>query len=163
MAARKVYTEQERNAVYVALVANQWNLKRTARDMGVPVSTLRDWKAEWEVDPPAVEEVAEAVGEFLGDAERVRHKALQQLESKLSDATPSALVATVGMLTDKIAMARGLATARTETVHALPSAADMANQLGQALQRALESARERDGDIIDAEIVALPAPSDQQA
>jgi ribosomal protein L22 len=61
------------------------------------------------------------------------------------------------MLQDKVSIAKGLATSRTETVHALPSPQEMAEVLGAVLKGAIQSAQERDLDIIDAEIVALPS------
>lgn len=155
--ARRIFTDEDKARAYVVLTANQDNIKRTARDTGIAESTLRDWKREWaDGGPPDMGLVAEAADDFMHDAERVRHKALAQLEKKLPDATPSALVATVGMLTDKIAMARGLATTRNETVHALPPAEEIAKTLGAAFEAALQAAKGRDLEIIDAEVVELP-------
>lgn len=156
MAARREYTDEEKARVFVALTTNQGNIKRTARDTGLPISTIRNWRNEWEESgPPDTALVEQASGEFLEDAERVRSKALIELERKIPDATPSALVATVGMLTDKISMAKGLATSRTETVHSLPPAEDIAKTLSAAFQAALEVSQQRDDEIIDAEITAI--------
>lgn len=138
----------------MALTVNQGNMKRTARDTGIPESTLRVWRSEWEESgPPDTALVAEAAGEFIDRAEQVRDKALAEMERKIPDATPSALVAMVGMLTDKIAMARGLATSRSETVHSLPPAEEIAKTLSAVFQGALAAAQSRAEDIIDAEIV----------
>lgn len=167
--ARASYTDDDKAKVFVALTANEGNVKRTARETGVPTSTVRRWKNEWSAEgPPDASHLEVAVGEFLEDAERVRHKALRTLEEKLPDATPSALVATVGMLTDKIHVVKGLATSRQETVHTLPPAEDIAKALSAAFSATIASARERDlaideADIIDAEIVALPQSTDEQS
>lgn len=156
MAARKEYTDEERARVFVTLTTNQGNIKRTARDTGLPVSTIRNWRNEWEESgPPDTALVEAASGTFVENAERVRDKALDVLESKLNDATPSALVATIGMLQDKVSIARGLATSRTETVHSLPPAEDIAKTLSAAFQAALDVSQQRDDEIIDAEITAL--------
>ncbi len=157
MAPRRIYTDEDRARAYIVYTANGGNVKRTSRDAGVPSTTLRDWIKEWEENPPAVDLVEQAAGDFLADAERVRDKALVQLEAKLGDATPSALVATVGMLTDKINLTKGLATSRNETVHALPSPAEMAEALTAAFQGALQAAKQRDLEIIDAEVIEPPA------
>lgn len=160
MPPRRIYTDEERASAYVVYTANGGNLKRTARDTGLPVSTLRDWVREWEEDgPPDMSLVAELSGEFISDAERVRGKALAELERKIPDATASALVATVGMLTDKINLSKGLATSRSETVQALPPAEEIATALGAALVGAIEAARSREAEIIDAEVTALPSPA----
>lgn len=156
----RVYSEEDRARAYVIFVSNNENVKRTSRDTGVPEGTLRGWMRSWAAgEIPDTQEVAIVAGEFVEDASRVRDKALIELERKIPDATPSALVATVGMLTDKINLTKGLATSRTETVHALPPAQDIAEVLGAALQRALQAAQERDMEIIDAEITALPPAS----
>lgn len=138
----------------MALTVNQGNLKRTARDTNIPESTLRQWRAEWEESgPPDTSLVVEAAGDFIGEAEAVRDEALAEMRRKIPAATPSALVAMVGMLTDKIAMARGLATSRSETVHSLPPADEIAKTLAAVFQGALDAAQSRAEDIIDAEIV----------
>lgn len=152
--ARATYTDEQRARAYVVLTTNQGNIKRTARDTSLPESTIRRWRDEWEEDgPPDTSLVAEATGDFVQEAERVRDAALAEMERKIPAATPSALVAMVGMLTDKIALARGLATSRSETVHSLPPAEEIARTLGAVLQGALAAAQSRSEDIIDAEIV----------
>lgn len=157
MASRRIYTDEDRARAYIVYTANGGNVKRTSRDAGVPSTTLRDWVKEWETDPPAVDLVQQAAGDFLVDAERVRDAALATLEKKLGDATPSALVATVGMLTDKINLTKGLATSRSETVHALPPPEEIAAALTAAFQGALQAAKDRDQEIIDAEVIEPPA------
>jgi transposase-like protein len=152
--ARRVYTDEDKAAAFVVWKANSNNVKRTARETGVPISTVRRWTLEWEREgPPDTSLVEVAVGDFLSDAERVRHKALNALEEKIPDATPSALVATVGMLTDKIHVVKGIATSRQETVHKLPPAEEIAKTLSTAFSAAIEAARARDADIVEADII----------
>ena len=158
--SRRIYTAEEQARAYVVLETNQGNIMRTARDCNMPETTIRRWKAEWAENPPEQALVAEVVDEeggFVENAERVRDKALATLEGKLDKATPSALVATIGMLQDKVSIARGLATSRNETVHALPSPEEIAKTLGAVLAGAIEAAQARDADIIDVELIALPA------
>lgn len=156
--SRKTYTPEEMARAYVVLETNQGNVKRTARDCNLPESTIRRWRDTWQEDgPPDLDVVTEATGDFVEDAERVRDKALRVLEGKLDSATPSALVATIGMLQDKVSIAKGLATSRTETVHALPSPQEIADTLGAVLQGAILAAKARDHDIVDAELIELPS------
>lgn len=152
--SRKTYTPEEMARAYVVLETNQGNVKRTARDCNLPESTIRNWRDLWaEAGPPDIEVVEAATGDFVDNAERVRDKALTVLEGKLDSATPSALVATIGMLQDKVSIARGLATSRTETVHALPSPEEIARTLGSVFAGVIEAAQARDRDIIDAELI----------
>lgn len=153
-----MYTEDERARAYIVFATNNGNMRRTSRDTAIPVSTLHKWAADWDINPPDVADIEAAAGDFLDSAKRVRDAALLELERKLPKATASALVATVGMLQDKISIASGLATSRQETVHTLPPAEDIANVLGAALQAALSAARERDTEIIDAGVVRELSP-----
>lgn len=119
MAGKAQYSDNDKARVYVCLRANGGNIKRTVRDTGVPASTIRHWRTEWDSDeasPPDVSLVALEATTFVEEAERVRDKALSELERKIPTATPSALVAMVGMLSDKIALVRGLATDRKSVV-----------------------------------------------
>jgi transposase-like protein len=156
----RTYSDDDRARAYVYLTANEGNLKRTARETNIPISTLRQWRDGWVADgPPDTAEVVIIAGEFVADAERVRNKALIEMERKIPDATPSALVAMVGMLTDKLNIAQGLATSRNETVHKLPSGEEIKAILGPVLQKALAAASTRDDEIQDAEFVPLDNPA----
>ena len=155
--SRKTYTPEQMARAYVVLETNMGNVKRTARDMNLPESTVRRWRDQWAEDgPPSTELVEPETLDFVENAERVRDAALVALEGKLDSATPSALVATIGMLQDKVSIARGLATSRNETVHALPSPEAIAAALGAVMQGAIDAARARHDDIIDAELIELP-------
>ena len=159
--SRRIYTDEERARAYVTLLANLGTVRRTARDTGLPEATLREWKNTWEQDgPPDVSLVEAEVKGFVERAERVRDKALDRLERLIEDdkVPPAQLVATVGMLQDKVSVARGLATSRTETVHALPDADAIREALGAVFRGAVEAARQRDADIIEAEVIEEQAP-----
>ena len=163
MAGKPQYAEADKARAFICLQANQGNIKRTARDTGIPVSTIRHWKTQWEAEPdssPDVALVTEATNDFLSEAERVRDTALRELERKIPSATPSALVATVGMLTDKIALVRGLATTRVEHKHVLPAPEELKELVDGFVRGAVEAAqrRELEADIIDGEVLAIEPP-----
>lgn len=46
------HSVHDRSTVYTTLLANEGNVKRTARDTGVNESTVRRWKREFETNPP---------------------------------------------------------------------------------------------------------------
>lgn len=155
MAGRATYDDAFKAQAFVALAANEGNIKRTARDMAVPVSTLRRWRDEWarQESLPSHEAVTEAMGDFADKAESIRWKALVELERQLHTAKPDALIKIVGILDDKITRARGLADRTVEHRHLLPSAEEL-HQLVQGFAEATrKAALERADDIIDAEIV----------
>lgn len=161
------FSDADKARTFVALTANDGNVKRTTRDTGVPESTVRRWKQEWEQNgPPDTSAVEEAVESFYTEAEEVRLEALRALRQKINDprTTVSALVAVVGVLDDKIARVKGIgASSRIEHKLTLPSAEEAAELMRGFVQAGIEAARRRDEEIIDAEIVeqpraGLPAP-----
>jgi transposase-like protein len=146
--------------VYVVLTANDGNVKRTARETGVPENTVRRWRNDFQKNgPPKTDEVEQAASDFVEDADRVRTKALALIEQKIDagDAKVNELNNTVGILTDKIDRAKGLDSRRVDHHHHLP-AADEVRELMEGFvnnARALSVARE--AEIVEAEIVEQPA------
>jgi hypothetical protein len=59
----------------------------------------------------------------------------------------------VGIMDDKIRLASGLATKRTETVHTLPSREDMKELMGGFVDGLVSAAESRATEIVDAEVV----------
>lgn len=155
MAGRATYDEAFKAQAFVALAANEGNLKRTARDLSVPVSTLRRWRDEWQRQEslPSVEAIDLAVGDFADKAESIRWKALVELERQLSTAKPGDLIKIVGILDDKITRARGLADRTVEHRHVLPSAEELHELVSGFAEATRQAALERADDIIDAEVV----------
>jgi transposase-like protein len=170
VAGRPQYDEVSRARVYTTLLANEGNVKRTARETGVPESTVRSMKKQFEENPPSLEAVEEAVGDFLTDAKRVRNKAVLEIERQIDgrELRGGALVATVGMLDDKITRVEGVVSkSQVDHVHHLPSAEEARGLLGGLLTGAIESGRVRQAELVDqglqeqaedAEFKALPAP-----
>jgi transposase-like protein len=174
MAGKSPYSEQDKARVYTALLGNDGNVKRTARDTSVPENTVRRWKADFVENPPSVEATEAAVGEFIGDAKRVRNKAVLEIERQIDahEMKGAALVTTVGVLDDKIMRVEGVVSKhQVDHVHHLPSAEEARELLGGLLTGALVAGRLRQAElveadlkeqVIDAEFVALPAgPSSQ--
>lgn len=172
MAARRVYTDEDRARVFVALTVNDGNVKRTARDVDVPVATVRMWKKDWENSPPdpeIMDSVATQVEQFVSDATRARDKALREWEAKVDAGEVGAkdLMVGVGILTDKINLAKGLATSRTESARPAIDPATIRELAAGAVQGALQAAIERQGEIEEAEwepaeVHALPRSTNQE-
>lgn len=163
--ARATYTDADKAKVYVVLITNEGNVKRTARETGVPEATVRRWKQEWEQDgPPNTEEVELAAGDWLEVAADTRWLAIQDLRRQIQEgrAKPGELNAIIGTLTDKIDRAAGIALGRVEHKVTLPSPEELRAALTEGLLKpALALAQQRQEEIIDAEFVeeqpALPA------
>lgn len=106
MAGRSKYTDEDRARVLNQLTINDGNVKRTARDLDMPVATVRDWKQRWEaggVPAEVADAQPKAVDTFIKDATRVRNKALEQLDKSLDNFDkPKDLATVIGILDDKI-------------------------------------------------------------
>lgn len=165
MAGRTQFSDEDKARLYTALAANDWNVKRTARETGFSISTVRRYRDKFQSEPPSTELVEAAVGDFVADAERIRNLALVQLEAAIvnGEIKPRELVTAIGVLDDKITRARGLPTSRTETVSSFPSREELGELMGGFIVGAIEAAKQRHEEIVDAEIVeeaeplALPA------
>lgn len=160
MAGRTTYTEADKARIYVVLTANDGNVKRTARELGFPESTVRNFKREFETNPPspqAVEARDIAAGDYTGDLEQIRQELATALRKQIPEMKGKDLAVALGIVDDKLTRARGLATERTETVHRLPSAEELA-LAGQILaQGAIEAARQRQQEIMEANVREQPA------
>lgn len=167
MARPSKYTPEEKARVLAVLAANDGNVKRTSRETNVHENTIRDWKKQAEkgaLAPAVKAALPAATASAVDDWERVRDKSLISIEEGLDAGTVSSkeAVTIFGVLTDKIRLARGEATARVETNQSGPSPEEMGRAIGAALEgafRALdvrqsEIARLDNGeDIMDAEFV----------
>jgi transposase-like protein len=110
MSGRRTYSDDERAAALAALAANGGNLKRTARELGVPINTLRRWR-EGTAHPEAVANATPkkaALAELLeGHAYRLLELAMEP--DRLADATMPQLMTAFGIAVDKMRLLRGMA------------------------------------------------------
>ena len=168
--AKRVYSEEDKAAVFISLMVNKRAVAATSRDTSVPEQTVRDWRKKWETgewETPSQEQQEQSIKNAIADLERVRDKALVLLEEKMPDEKNAKNLATIfGILDDKVRLHRGLPTSRSESQLALPSADEVKDRLLEGVRLALEAQRTREQDIIDVEEgeqaarLALPAPSD---
>lgn len=163
MPGRPQYDDAFKARAFAQLEVNEGNIKRTARDLDVPPSTMRRWRDEWQASKnlPAAEDLIVATGDFIEDAERVRNLSLRVLENKLArgEGTVAQVATVLGVLDDKISRAKGLADRVTEHKITLPNREDIVAALDALRQGAISAARDRDAEVVDAELVepkALP-------
>lgn len=159
MAGRATYSDDAKAKVFAALAANDGNVKRTAREFGIPSSTIRRWRDDWEREHnlPTPEQLEVATGEFLDTAKEVRNLAIAELKRKIPGANVSQLVATVGMLTDKIDRVEHVSHQVVDHKISLPSADEIAAALGALQRGAIEAAARRDEEIVEAEVIEMKA------
>lgn len=167
MAERRTYNDNDRARVYAELTINEGNVKRTARHLELPVSTVRNFKKQWDAEglsPQVAAQLPLVIDEFTVAAERVRDKALASLEQKIEagDLTGAALVATIGMLQDKLRAIKGLDVKRVEHTLELPNADEIRGLFSGVIGELVGAAQERAVEIEDAEwepAKALPSGS----
>ncbi len=140
------------------------NIKRTARETGFPISTVRDWKRDWERNGvPAGLEIAttRAIEQFVADAVEVRDLALDHLKSAIPIAAEAGkakdLATIVGILDDKIVRAQGKPTSINQSQAILPSGEEMRALFAGYAMGALAATHQREQDIIEAEVVVEQA------
>jgi len=156
MAGKPQYSDQAKARAYTLLVANDGLVKRTAKELGMPISTLRRWRDDWEKNgPPDLSDVAAEASDILGEMKEVRNLALQEIRARLErgDGTLAQVVTAYGVLTDKIDRVEGVATSVHEHKLTLPSPDELRQALGAFTQHAIEGAVTREEEIVDAEVI----------
>ena len=163
MAYKRVgWTDEDKAAAYVLWITNDKNVRKTCREANVPHSTFRYWVQEWEESGPpseVIEKLPEQVYEFVHHASRVRESAMTKLEELIPEAEVkqlSAIATVVGIMDDKIRLASGLATKRTETVHTLPTRDEMKELMSGLVDGIVGAAENRASDIIEVEAEEQP-------
>lgn len=154
--ARRSYSDADRALVFAELTINEGNIKRTARNLDMPISTVRYFKAQWDktgLPPAVVDALPTVVEDFAANAERVRDKLLVRLEELVDEGkiTAREIVPALGMLQDKIRAARGLDSKKVEHTFELPEPAQIRELFGGAILELVGAARERAAEIDDAE------------
>ena len=155
--ARTEWSDTDKAAAYVVWISNEKNTTRTARDTGVPHGTLRYWVKDWEQSGPPehiMDHVQAQAYEFVHHASSIREKAMTKLEELIPQAEVkqlSAIATVVGIMDDKIRLANGLATKRTETVHKLPSKQEMKELMSGFADSLVVAAEDRAAETVQIE------------
>lgn len=149
--AKRVYTDEDKAKVLVALDANDGNVKRTARETGVAEQTIRDWKKQAErgaLTAGVQNALPAAASDFANKAETIRDLMLDELEAQVrnGDLKGRDLITGIGVLTDKLRITRGEATSRTEHVEA-SDPREIGAAVQDFLERAFAAGAQRDYDI----------------
>lgn len=169
MARGVKYTPEEKARVYIAYRTNENNIKKTSREEGVPINTLRNWRNNWDMGLklPPVDYVQAAHTDFLENVEVARNKAIELISTGLEGLDPSKLsmsdlknlAVVVGVLDDKWNRAKGLDRDRNLHVHHhLPEAEELRDLMGGYVTQQIEQAEQATVDAEFTEVVPqLPA------
>jgi transposase-like protein len=154
MSRRVEWSDDDKAVAYVNWIANEKNVRKTARECGIGHTTLAYWAKDWEKNGPPdkiEDKIASNAYEFIHHANSVREQAMRKLEELIPEAEIkqlSAIATVVGIMDDKIRLATGLATKRTETVHTLPSKEDMRELMSGFSEGLVAAAEDRASEVV---------------
>lgn len=154
---RTEWNDEARAATYVQWIACDKKIRETSRITGVPHATVAYWAKQWEKDGPPEHldvEIRKNAYEFVDHANKVRKQAMEKLEELIPDAEVkqlSAIATVVGIMDDKIRLAQGLATKRTETVHTLPTKEEMKELMSGFADSLVSAAEDRAAETVSIE------------
>ena len=160
MAGKSQYSSDDRMSVYLALVSNDGNVKRTARDTGFSETTVRRWKKEFDANPPDREAVVEAVesGAYVDKLRSTRDEALTHLRKKIPEASARDLGTIYGILEDKLARIDKIGNDNEHHhFHHLPPAEEVAQLLTGLGQGAISDTRQRQTELAETKLREQPA------
>lgn len=155
MQQRRVYTDRDKAVAYTALLANNGVIKKTARELAIPVPTLRSWVRHWEkeggpegqIDLAELEQVKK---DYVDELIEVRDLTIQRLKVVVPRSTNlNHLTHALNTVTDKVRLLNGESTSRTEMITTV-SPKEFAEEFVGYLKQAAKEARQRK-DSIDAE------------
>jgi len=152
---RTEWTDEDKAAAYVIWISNDKNIRATARQCGIGHTTIAYWVKQWEKDGPPErldDKIRANAYEFVHHASTVRQKAMDKLEELIPEAEIKqlgTLATVVGIMDDKIRLAQGLATKRTETVHTLPTKEEMKELMSGFADNLVSAAEERAGEVVE--------------
>jgi len=142
---RTEWDDASKAATYVQWIACDKRIRETSRVTGVPHATVSYWAKQWEKDGPPEHldgEIRKNAYEFVDHAELIPDAEVKQL---------SAIATVVGIMDDKIRLAQGLATKRTETVHTLPTREEMKELMSGFADSLVSAAEDRASEVVEIE------------
>jgi transposase-like protein len=152
---RTEWTDEDKAAAYVIWISNDKNIRATARQCGIGHTTIAYWVKQWEKDGPPErldDKIRANAYEFVHHASSVREQAMKKLEELIPEAEIKqlgTLATVVGIMDDKIRLAQGLATKRTETVHTLPTKEEMKELMGGFADSLVSAAEDRASEVVE--------------
>ena len=157
MGVHRSYTEDDQAKVAITLLVNEGNIKRTARELLMPISTVRQWKTKWEVEgyPNTEQTLLPSDEDSYTKLERLHDRAIDLLAARVraQDIQSRDLIQAIKIISDKLSMIKGLPSSRSETVHTFPDMKVLQDSLHSYIGEIVDSAHQRQEEIVDAEIV----------
>jgi transposase-like protein len=132
---RRQYSDSDKAAALAALDANGGNANKTAKELGIGESTLRSWANGRGTHPEVAKLRERKKDEIAGRLVDIVHQIIDDMPSKMKDATLQQMATTLGIAVEKIQLLQGGATERQEVIDNL-SDDERANRVAALLDRA---------------------------
>lgn len=135
--AKRQYSDNDKATALAALDANSGNLKLTARELGIPASTLQRWRDGQVNDDVTVlrtykkDELAERLVE-------IAHQLIDAAPDKVKGANLQQIFTSLGIAIEKIQLLEGEPTERSEVIDPLDD-----NTRATRIAALLDAARNR--------------------
>lgn len=161
----KKYTNEDQVTAFVTLHLNEGNLNKTARAVGMPLTTLVFWKKRWDTEGFDDGNTALAVQISHGHVQQattIRNLAMKRAMEIIPDSTNLAqLSGIIKTMDEQIRLAHGLATSITEK-RTITTHNDGQFDFGEFFKQVAEATEDRVIDIgevidVDEEQAELPA------
>lgn len=138
---KRQYSDEDKANALLALEANGGNLKRTATQLKIPMSSLRDWRENRGTPPSVLEIREEKRGPLAERLEDIAHKIVDGMPNAIAGANLQQQAMAVAIMVDKAQLLQGKPTGINENRGDSP--ADIAARVGEILQAA-KDARQKD-------------------
>lgn len=109
---RRRYTDADRASALAALDANENNLRKTSRDTGISVSTLKGWRDTRILEGTQVRTQKKA--DLADKLEAVAHTLVGAIPDKVHEANLQQIATSLGIAIDKLRLLRDESTAIEE-------------------------------------------------
>lgn len=108
------YSDAQRATALAALDANGGDRTHTARQLGIPESTLRSWDSGRRRDIPAIAELrAQKKADLATELETVAYQLAAAMPGKIEGASLQQLATSLGIAIDKVQLLKGQPTSIT--------------------------------------------------
>lgn len=135
MAERRQYSDADKAMALATLDAHGGDVAKTARQLGIPRTTLIGWAADRGVVND-VSELRQVKKRDLADRlEEIAHDLVDVMPNKMQQATLQQIATSLGITVDKMQLLRGKPTAINENQDA-PTLTERANELTAILDAA---------------------------
>lgn len=131
---RRQYSDNDKATALAALDANGGNVSKTARQLGIPNTTLTEWRDGRIHDDVTVLRKRKKE-ELVGRLVEIAHLLIDAMPDKIKDANLQQSATTLGITIEKIQLLDGSPTERTEVTDNL-SDDERASRIATILDRA---------------------------